>query len=169
MNCDSRRLSCRFHFRKRSFDRTSDLQRVRAVLAGDNKYCTRGSLNGGRADHGFGTFGNRGDVFQSHAAAVLVPQDNVPELLWRKLLPFGSEYHTLVWSIHETGSANTGCSSGRIEHIIDRRAELEQTVRTDLDLKLPDLAAEDHDLSDAGHGQKARPQRPICKGPDLHQ
>src|SRR5881396_2244983 len=83
-----------------------------------------------------------GDISQSHAAAVLVPQDNVAELVWRKTLSFGSKDHALVRGIYESGSADTGRSPGGIEHFINRRAELDQAVRADLDLKLANLSAE---------------------------
>src|SRR3989442_11598681 len=158
MDGNSRGSGCRFHLRKGGLNRTSDLQRVRTILAGDDEHGTGSSLNGGSADHGFGTFCNRGDVFQPNAAAVLVPQNNVAELVWQELLSFGSKHHTLIRSIHETGSANTGCSSGGVQHFINRRAELEQPVGTDLDLKLAHLSAEDDNLGHTGHSQQPGPE-----------
>ena len=159
----------RFHLRKRGFNRASDLQRVRAILTGDDEDHAGSSLNGRGPNHRFGTIRNGGDISQSHAAAVLVPQDNVAELVWRKTLSFGSKDHALVRSIYESGSADTGRSPGGIEHFINRRAELDQAVRADLDLKLANLSTEDDDLGDTRYGEQTRAKRPICKSPDFHQ
>ena len=159
----------RFHLRKRGFNRASDLQRVRAILTGDDEDHAGSSLNGRGPNHRFGTIRNGGDISQSHAAAVLVPQDNVAELVWRKTLSFGSKDHALVRSIYESGSADTGRSPGGIEHFINRGAELDQAVRADLDLKLANLSTEHRDLCHTRHRQQAWAQRPIRKCADFHQ
>src|SRR5437667_9978258 len=100
----------RFHLRKRGFNRASDLQRVRAILTGDDEDHAGSSLNGRGPNHRFGTIRNGGDISQSHAAAVLVPQDNVAELVWRKTLSFCSKDHALGRGTYESGSADTSSS-----------------------------------------------------------
>src|SRR5206468_5329815 len=107
--------------------------------------------------------------FQPYTAAVLVPQHDLSKLFRRKLLSFGSKHNTLIRSVYEACSAHTSRPSSRIEHFINRRSELQQPVRPDLDLKLANLSAENHNLRDTRHGQQTRPERPIREGPDFHQ
>ena len=98
-----------------------------------------------------------------------MPQHNVAQLFWRKLLSLGSKYNALIRSVNETCSANTGRFPSGVQDLINGCAEFHQPVRTDLDLKLADFPAKDHDLRDTGHSQQARPQRPICESPYFHQ
>ena len=169
MNSDPDGARGRLHLRKCGFNRTSDLQRVGTVLARNHKNRAGRALDGGGANHGLWTLGDRGHIFQPHTPAVLVPHDNVTQLFWRKLLSFGSKYDALIRGIHETCPSNTRCSSGRLQHFINGSAELQQPVRTDLNLKLANLSAKDDNLCDTGHSQQTWSQRPVGKGSNFHQ
>src|SRR5438552_4185556 len=114
----------RFHLRKRGFNRASDLQRVRAILTGDDEDHAGSSLNGRGPNHRFGTIRNGGDISQSHAAAVLVPQDNVAELVWRKTLTFGSNGLAVVRVVNDYVAAVPGASRDAVEQFTIHVADL---------------------------------------------
>ena len=79
------------------------------------------------------------------------------------------DYHPLVRVLDEARAKDTSRPFRGGEHIIEREVELNEFLRLDLNLELPDFAAKDRHLCHARHGKQPLLDFPIRHGAQLHE
>ena len=169
MQRDALCIEQRLELLERCFGLSRHVERVAAVLLGDDKLHAHDTLDGGRTDRRVRRFGHAGDVAERHVDPGLAQQHGSGELRPSGGLPLGLDDDALVRVIDETSAAHACGVLGRCQDICERQVVLQQPVGMDLNLELLDLAAEDGHLRHAGHGQQARTHRPLGHRAQVHQ
>ena len=166
---NAHRRKHRLQFVERRLNAARDFHRVRAVLTGSGHQHAGLAVDDCVAEFWFRRFNDIRHVLQADAASVALRYDDFAELRRRERLAFGLEHEPLRRGFHKTRAAHAGRCAGRCGNFLNGNTKGAQPIRPDLNLQLPHFATENFRRRHTGHGQQARPHRPIRKRPQRHR
>ncbi len=169
MKFDAIALQTRAQILQCRLDPIRHVDRVGAILLGDQKLDACFAHYRRAADVGFWRLDHIGDIAQRHADAALAHQHGARQVFGRQRLSLALENDALVGGIGEASAPNAARTLSNVQNIVQTDAKTDELVGMDLDLKRSRLAAKYRNLRDARDGQQSRTNRPIRNRPQFHQ